>query len=65
MRDNSGAFSDISDDVDSYFNFRKKYYNPLIFFEEKEIKLSDSLIFGGVTFDFVYLGRPQDWNAAD
>jgi hypothetical protein len=39
--------------------------NPIVFFEEMEMKLSEGLIFAGLTFDFLYLGRPQNWNTAD
>ena len=65
MRDNSAAFDNNDEYIGKYFGSRNKQMNPLVFFEEMEMKLSDGLIFAGLTFDFLYLGRPQNWNTAD
>lgn len=65
MRDNSEAFGDIKNDINGYFGQRHKMYNTLVFFEEMEVEINNGLLFAGATFDFLYLGRPQDWNVAD
>ena len=65
MRDNSNAFDDAGDEINQLFGLRHKQYNPLVFFKELEIKIGTGLMFFGLTFDDLYLGRPQDWNVAD
>ena len=62
MHDNSNALDDLRDDINSYFGQRHKELNPLVFFDELEVEIVNSLFFAGVTFDDIYLGRPQDWS---
>lgn len=65
MRDNSNAFNDIAGDINGKFYQRYKEYNPLVFFDEVETDIVNGIFFGGLQFDDLYLGRPQDWNVAD
>ena len=77
IMDNSQVFGeggDIANWIGNYFGDKRKQLgadhqngdeyvkkNPLVFFQEMEAKFTESMLFYGASFDFIYLGRPQDW----
>ena len=75
MMDNSNAFGEMTNFINDFFLTHRKqmgvydshhgwsflHRNPLVFFEEQEVKLSEGMLYFGLSFDFVYLGLVQDW----